>query len=543
MFQIRLKNLIIISLLIFGIAAFSVVAYADDPSSGDPSESPEESLVLTQEQEQIVLESAQEILNILQSNELTSTRAVEYTTTDIYLLLLQILSNNNSSSAASLSTIQNYLLLIRNALTGNSATTQSIANTLYGKFGALLDLVTELTDGNADWTSNHTLGPLQYIAFAFDLHNFSNLTDFEQYTLYDYLILGDNILAGIQEYLPNLIPYDYTSILSTISSAIYSVVSNTSLISSRILNFSNAFDNYVRYADSFHWQSFINGSSPYFVGYTYDFEDIITLPSSGTLSLNQDFYAWFSGMPQDFYNNYLYKIHINVQRLALNNYVYTPTVEFYVRYNNASYKVNNIDFMVIPYRSGIDIYFTSPVFSTYDEFAIKFIAPPILAITNVDPIINFLRSDQRDYWDFKDQIIKYKNANTISDFKKLYASDDLIAAKENQQAFEDQALSDFTGSGSAAAKGSDLSSLKGISGSFTSGLSSGGTISQATSVFSSNSELWGWFTQNTKNSLDNSSQFLQNNSNLRLLSNNHDTSQEIVNMYELNKQGLLDWFH
>ena len=102
----------------------------------------------------------------------------------------------------------------------------------------------------------------------------------------------------------------------------------------------------------------------------------------------------------------------------------------------------------------------------------------------------------------------------------------------------DQALEDFTGSGSAASSKSDLGSLKNTSGAFKNGLSTSGSASDALSVFSSSSELWSWFSQNTLNDLDHTSQY-QNRNLLKSVSN----EDQILDFYNLNNQGLIDWMH
>lgn len=84
------------------------------------------------------------------------------------------------------------------------------------------------------------------------------------------------------------------------------------------------------------------------------------------------------------------------------------------------------------------------------------------------------------------------NIQTLVD---VYASPDVIAAKEQQQAYEDQTISDFTGSGSAAASGSDATNMKNVSGAIKSGLDSGGSVSNALGVFNTSGGLWDWFSQ------------------------------------------------
>lgn len=58
-------------------------------------------------------------------------------------------------------------------------------------------------------------------------------------------------------------------------------------------------------------------------------------------------------------------------------------------------------------------------------------------------------------------------------FKDIYASDDLIQAKENQQELEDSVLEDFTGSGSASASVSDAIDIKGVQSSIKGSLNTG----------------------------------------------------------------------
>lgn len=80
-------------------------------------------------------------------------------------------------------------------------------------------------------------------------------------------------------------------------------------------------------------------------------------------------------------------------------------------------------------------------------------------------------------------------------YTSLYMSDDLIEAKEAQQEFEDTALEDFTGEGSASASVNDLGSLSNISSTVKGGLSTGHSVSEGLSIFNSNSGLWSFFSQ------------------------------------------------
>lgn len=97
-----------------------------------------------------------------------------------------------------------------------------------------------------------------------------------------------------------------------------------------------------------------------------------------------------------------------------------------------------------------------------------------------------------------DDDMHYQN-DILDLFKELYASDDLIAAKEAQQPLEDQVLEDFTGNGSASVTTSDATDAKGISNALKNGLSTGASSGNALEVFDSASAFWGWFSQDNAN--------------------------------------------
>lgn len=97
----------------------------------------------------------------------------------------------------------------------------------------------------------------------------------------------------------------------------------------------------------------------------------------------------------------------------------------------------------------------------------------------------------------------HSQLDILNRFKDLYASDDLVSAKEEQQTFEDTALEDFTGEGSAAASVNDLGSLKNISTTVKSGLTTGKSVSDGLSIFNTNSGFWDFFCQDNYNTLNN----------------------------------------
>lgn len=81
----------------------------------------------------------------------------------------------------------------------------------------------------------------------------------------------------------------------------------------------------------------------------------------------------------------------------------------------------------------------------------------------------------------------------IDKLRRMYASDDELAAKEAQQGYESSALNDFTGNGSAAVNSTDSGNVKNISGTVKSGLNTGGSVSGGLGIFQNDNYFWGWF--------------------------------------------------
>ena len=77
------------------------------------------------------------------------------------------------------------------------------------------------------------------------------------------------------------------------------------------------------------------------------------------------------------------------------------------------------------------------------------------------------------------------------------------SAKSASEDVIDETLDDFTGSGSASAKVSDVSSMKNASSSVKNGLDTGASVSNATNVFNTSTHFWDWFTQTTSNNINN----------------------------------------
>ena len=87
-------------------------------------------------------------------------------------------------------------------------------------------------------------------------------------------------------------------------------------------------------------------------------------------------------------------------------------------------------------------------------------------------------------------------AEALADY---FVSPQKQAAEDASSQVINSTLTNFTGSGSGAAKSSDSNAMKDVSGSIQSGLNGGGSVSGATGVFNSGSDFWGWFTQQNSN--------------------------------------------
>lgn len=153
--------------------------------------------------------------------------------------------------------------------------------------------------------------------------------------------------------------------------------------------------------------------------------------------------------------------------------------------------------------------------------------------SNLAGNVFYIPFDTLDYQLIKTAFYITKSGEGNDALKKLadiYASDDYIAAKAAQQDYENDVINNFTGNGSGAASRSDQNNLKNTSGALKSGLSSGGSVSNSLGVFNNSSDIWMWFTNDVKNSLDTT----QNNRSLK--SSNED---EIIDFYHQYKNDAI----
>ena len=142
---------------------------------------------------------------------------------------------------------------------------------------------------------------------------------------------------------------------------------------------------------------------------------------------------------------------------------------------------------------------------------------------NINGYAKYIPFDTLDYQIIKNAFYQTKSGKGNDALIKLadvYASDDLIQAKANQQNYENEVISEFTGNGDSAAKSSDKNGLKSVSGNIKNGLNTGGSIGNALGVFDTSNSLWQFFTTTTQNNVDTRN---RSNTRSRNIRNSDDT--------------------
>ena len=247
--------------------------------------------------------------------------------------------------------------------------------------------------------------------------------------------------------------------------------------------------------DNLNWTSFVNNP---ILGYSYTVDDALSgtyfTPSVYPSSYN-DFYVVIDS--SSLYNKALkfdipfYSVNnaeFNIDfKTIIGNKIFSSSFDDILFFNN-----NSLSSTIIVY--GLDFAYSSP------NKILMHITPSVssqnIYFYTGTSFVSYLNFDSMDY-----QYLSM--ALSLRLLSSVYASPDLIAAKKAQQNYEDTALSDFTGSGSASASTSDLGSLNGASATLKSGLDTGASVSDGFSVFNPNSSLWGWFSQRNYNEINN----------------------------------------
>lgn len=110
------------------------------------------------------------------------------------------------------------------------------------------------------------------------------------------------------------------------------------------------------------------------------------------------------------------------------------------------------------------------------------------------------------FFQMKSANLQSKDSDNIQALKDVYASDDLIQAKQAQQAVEDEVIDTFSGNGSERMTVNDVRGVKDVSSNAKQFLGTGSSSSNALGLFNINGQgLWQWFSQTTADNLDTTS--------------------------------------
>lgn len=236
------------------------------------------------------------------------------------------------------------------------------------------------------------------------------------------------------------------------------------------------------------------------------------------------------------YNTAAYKITIpfRVNRSIDNNAVHINSLKYYINgnYQNEYY---HYSFYSLPNENGFDVYLFdflpwSTASSSVYTFEIEFDYAGTVYYNRGS--IKYLLADTFEYALLRMQF-------QTNDIKEAVAPDNYLAAERESQEVIDDTLDGFTGDGSAAIKKSQTSSMKGLSSDLQSGLDGGGSVGDATQVFSSGSDLWQWFSTQNKNDI-NQLYVPGNRRNLRKSASPQGEGWEIIDAITPNEQEYRD---
>lgn len=141
-------------------------------------------------------------------------------------------------------------------------------------------------------------------------------------------------------------------------------------------------------------------------------------------------------------------------------------------------------------------------FSYYIKFTPPFTSSVNPNFTLSSPQIRSVSDPSNDFYTVYGWLRSRTDSMILDRLADRLAPDNVAAAEAASQAVIDDTLDGFTGSGSAAAKVNDTSSMKNVSGSLRSGLETGAGVSNATSVFTLGSDFWLWFSQDTSDMIN-----------------------------------------
>lgn len=315
----------------------------------------------------------------------------------------------------------------------------------------------------------------------------------------------NNTLSICEDHLQSFV-YDFATIhtsMGLLQSALDSIHNDTSDILSVFSSL-----------DKLSWLDTVNIPV---LGYSYTVEDALAgtyfTPSGYPASYN-DFYIVIDSTSLynkalkfniPFYSINIRDFNIDFMEVVGNTVVKSPFDDI-LFFNN-----NSLSSTIIVY--GLDYAYSSP--NKILMHISRSLPSQNIYYYNGSASVSYLNFDSMDY-----QFLSM--ALSLRLLTSVYASDDLIAAKEAQQSTESQVLSDFTGSGSAAVSTNDIGLAKDTSTALSNGLNTGVSSSEAFKVFNPQNSLFSWFTDTTRVNLSTDYEWSLILPNRRLKTTNND---------------------
>lgn len=472
----KVNRILLLLSLIVGVALFAAPSsYADDIDDA--------------------ITFGEYMYNTDERDSMKAAAAAEYTTTDIYNFLYSAMrySTNALSSSYALPRIERYMWLLSNNINGPGTSVASVT---------LRDMIQELLEGNSDWTL--AMGPLQYLASQFN-------------TIYD----GTTYVAF----------KDIMAILATRSMSSDDSLTNIATTNSGIINTitsSNSILQTISNGDTFTWTNYSPSGFAYYgtsntgIDGTYSTTSKNGNPLYIKLNIGGSANAGFYRMtlPVSAYPRSYDRDNVKIYQVIDNEILLTDIWGFIQNSNLyfSSLPETTENLTIIIELSCNNSYWTSST------------STPVFQVTGNQ----YLKS-----WQLREVMSVFHIEEMLDQVMDEVASDQMAAARSESQEVIDDTLDGFTGDGSAAIKKSQTSSMKGLSSDLQSGLDGGGSVGDATQVFSSGSDLWQWFSTQNQNDI-NQLYVPGNRSNLRKSASPQGEGWEIIDAITPNEQEYRD---
>lgn len=394
------------------------------------------------------------------AQDIKAASATSYTVDDIYSLLNSALKGSSSSTTYSLPYIANRINTINSKVSSLDTNVATVVS-------RLLDISNAL---NGPSSVYNVLDALYYQTDSGNMVSASELLAY-------VWVHSDNIDSSLTSYLPVI-----QQALSSIDGHVQQVKSSVDSVKTSVDTLHSDFSSVLSSLGSNSW---VSRSSTYY-GCSDSFDGVYDT----SVKTSPDLYFKFSCNP--IVGNVVSRFLIPIVNNPITSYC---DFDFYVLDTNSEWVFVPTDY----YFEACYLYFynipVAPLNSTY-----------IIHVSNPYNSIIPLKSNSLTFsYSYLANSVystllrnSYSTLNQekyLSSLSSLYASPDLVQAKANQQDYEDAVISEFTGSGSSAASLGDVADASDLSNALSSGLDSGGSVSNALVVLDPSGDFWSWFSQ------------------------------------------------